>query len=102
MANVGTLSVRVVVEFASRRLIARLAAALEEAEMEATGEMLWEQLAARVGFETVIRHGCVRMALRPFAELMVRDVIEIAERPGLPTAVRERLAQKAMADAGYA
>ncbi len=99
---VGSLTVRVVVEYASRRLVARLAAALEDAEMAATGEVLGQQLAARQGFETVSRHGCVRLALKPFAELMVREVIDIAVLPGLSPASRARLAHQAMVDAGYA
>lgn len=92
---------RVVVEYASRRLVARLAAALEAAEMDAAGALLGERLAAHEGFEVVIREGCVRLALRPFAELMIYEVIEIAERPNLPVAIREQLARQALIDAGY-
>lgn len=98
----SSLTVRVVVEYASRRLVARLARALEESEMEGTSALLGERLAARQGFETVIRHGCVRLALRPFAELLVLEIAEIAERQGLLTSTREQLARQAMVDAGYA
>lgn len=99
---VGSIRIRFVVAYHSQQLVARLAEALEAAGMEATSEVLGQQLAARVGFETVIRHGCVRLALKPFAELMVREVIDIAVLPGLSPASRARLAHQAMLDAGYA
>lgn len=99
---IAAVSVRVVVESGSRRLVARLATALEDAEMAPTRELLIHRLSGGDAIETVVRHGCMRVALRPFAELMLREIMDIAEFKGLPTSTRDRLAREAMIAAGYA
>jgi hypothetical protein len=99
---VSSIALRLVIEYESLLLVSRLATALEEAEMAATSELLMEKLSGGEAITTVIRDGSLRSALRPFAELMLRDLLEIARQPGLPVNVRDSLARKAMADAGYA
>ncbi len=95
------LAVRVVVERASLALVYRLSEALEAAEMESTRALLIERLSAGQAIETTIARGCVRAVLQPFAELMLLEIVAIAERPALPVATRARLAQRVMQEAGY-
>lgn len=96
------LSIRVIVEPSAFALVYRLSEALEAAEMEGTRALLIERLSDGQGIETVVGKMSVRASLRPFAELMLFEIIDVAERPGLPTAVRECLARQVMVDAGYA
>lgn len=98
----NSLTVRVVVEHSSMALVYRVSEAMEEAEMASTRALLIERLGGGLAVDTVIGKASLRVALRPFAELLLREVLQIAEQPGLLTSTREQLAQQAMADAGYA
>lgn len=70
--------------------------------MASTRALLIERLSDGQGIETALVRGVLRASLRPFAELLLIEIAEIAERPVLPLSARERLARKAMVDAGYA